>query len=125
MSTRCCESAAPCTRRRAATRRSTWRETVRPALVILDVDLPRVTGYEVCRELRDTFGEAVAIMFVSGTRAEALDRIAGLLIGADDYVLKPFDPDELVNRVRALLRRQPGNGPSPDRGTRLRMRRRF
>jgi two-component system nitrate/nitrite response regulator NarL len=88
---------------------------VRPALVILDVDLPRVTGYEVCRELRDTYGEAVAIMFVSGARAEALDRIAGFLIGADDYVLKPFDPEELLNRVRALLRRQPGNGHRPIR----------
>ena len=86
---------------------------VRPALVILDVDLPRVTGYEVCRELRDTYGEAVAIMFVSGARAEALDRIAGFLIGADDYVLKPFDPEELLNRARALLRRRPGAGPRP------------
>ncbi|MDF2732753.1 MAG: two component transcriptional regulator, winged helix family [Desertimonas sp.] len=87
--------------------------TVRPALVILDVDLPRVTGYEVCRELRDTFGDAISIMFVSGTRAEALDRVAGFLIGADDYVVKPFDPDELINRARALLRRQPGGGRRP------------
>ena len=64
--------------------------------MILDVDLPRISGYEVCRELRDAFGEAVAIMFVSGTRAEAYDRVGGLLIGADDYVVKPFDPDELL-----------------------------
>ena len=80
-------------------------ETVRPALVVLDVDLPRISGYEVCRELRDAFGDAVAIMFVSGTRAEAYDRVGGLLIGADDYVVKPFDPDELVTRARVLLRR--------------------
>ena len=89
--------------------------TVRPALVILDVDLPRVTGYEVCRELRDSVGESVGIMFVSGTRGEALDRVAGLLIGADDYVVKPFDPDELINRARALLRRRPGGGVRPIR----------
>ena len=80
-------------------------ETVRPALVVLDVDLPRISGYEVCRELRDAYGDAVAIMFVSGTRAEAYDRVGGLLIGADDYVVKPFDPDELVTRARVLLRR--------------------
>ena len=87
--------------------------TVRPALVILDVDLPQVTGYEVCRGLRDSYGDAVSIMFVSGARAEALDRIAGFLIGADDYVLKPFDPEELLNRARALLRRRPGSSPRP------------
>lgn len=79
---------------------------VRPALVILDVDLPGVTGYEVCRELRDSFGESVAVMFISGSRGEALDRVAGLLIGADDYLGKPFEPDELVGRARVLLRRQ-------------------
>jgi len=87
--------------------------TVRPALVILDVDLPRVTGYEVCRELRDSYGESLAIMFVSGVRAEALDRTAGFLIGADDYIVKPFDPDELINRARALLRRRSGGGLRP------------
>jgi DNA-binding NarL/FixJ family response regulator len=91
--------------------------TVRPLLVILDVDLPRMTGYEVCRELRDLFGESIAVMFISGARMEAIDRVAGLLIGADDYVVKPFDPDELVNRVRALLRRQ-----RPDHKDRLAVR---
>jgi DNA-binding NarL/FixJ family response regulator len=85
-------------------------ETVRPSLVILDVNLPRVTGYEVCRELRDEFGQAIAIMFVSGMRSEPLDRVAGLLIGADDYVVKPFDPDELLGRARVLLARRKGNG---------------
>ena len=78
---------------------------VRPDLVILDVSLPRVTGYEVCRELRDSFGNEIAIIFVSGTRGEALDRVAGLLIGADDYLAKPFEPDELLNRARTLLAR--------------------
>ncbi len=76
----------------------------RPALVLLDVRLPRISGYEVCRELRDMFGEDLPIVFVSGERTEALDRVAGLLLGANDYVTKPFDPDELLARVRAHLR---------------------
>jgi DNA-binding NarL/FixJ family response regulator len=80
-------------------------EAVHPKLVVLDVNLPRITGYEVCRELKDAFGESISIMFVSGLRAEPLDRVAGLLIGADDYLIKPFDPDELVTRARLLLRR--------------------
>jgi len=80
-------------------------DLVRPALVVLDVSLPRVTGYEVCHELRNMFGNDVSIMFLSGKRAEALDRVGGLLIGADDYVVKPFEPDDLVGRARALLRR--------------------
>ena len=89
---------------------------VQPALVILDVGLPRVTGYEVCHELRDSFGDSVAVMFLSGTRGEAIDRVAGLLIGADDYVVKPFDPDELINRARALLRRRAaGSRRAPQR----------
>jgi DNA-binding NarL/FixJ family response regulator len=75
----------------------------RPALVILEVLLPGVSGYEVCRELKDEFGEALPIVFVSGTRTEPADRVAGLLVGGDDYLVKPFDPDELLARVRRLL----------------------
>jgi DNA-binding NarL/FixJ family response regulator len=75
------------------------------ALVLLDVHLPDISGYEVCRELRDTFGEHLPIMFVSGTRTEAYDRVGGLLLGADDYVVKPFAHDELLARVRRLLAR--------------------
>jgi two-component system, NarL family, nitrate/nitrite response regulator NarL len=80
---------------------SVRRET--PACILLDVLLPRATGYEVCRELRDRYGEALPIVFVTGQRTEPADRVAGLLIGADDYILKPFDPDELIARVRRLL----------------------
>lgn len=76
-----------------------------PDLVVLDVQLPEMSGYEVCRELRDEFGERLPILFVSGFRTESLDRVAGLLIGADDYLVKPFAPDELIGRVRALTRR--------------------
>jgi DNA-binding NarL/FixJ family response regulator len=74
-----------------------------PDVVLLDVDLPGSSGYEVCRELRDAYGDDLAIVFVSGKRTEQLDRVGGLLIGADDYVVKPFEPDELLARVRRLL----------------------
>jgi DNA-binding NarL/FixJ family response regulator len=78
---------------------------LRPALVLLEVNLPEVSGYEVCRELREHFGEGIAIIFLSGQRTEPYDRVAGLLLGADDYVVKPFDADELLARARAALRR--------------------
>jgi DNA-binding NarL/FixJ family response regulator len=77
----------------------------KPELVLLDVCLPRASGYEVCRELRDRFGDSLGIIFLSGKRIESLDRISGLLLGADDYVVKPFDPDELLARVRTVVRR--------------------
>jgi DNA-binding NarL/FixJ family response regulator len=75
----------------------------RPALVLLDVAIPDITGYEVCHQLRETYGHTLPVVFVSGSRVESQDRVAGLLIGADDYVVKPFDGDELVARVRRLL----------------------
>jgi DNA-binding NarL/FixJ family response regulator len=75
-----------------------------PSLVLLDVQLPLVGGYEVCRELRERYGQDLPIVFVSGTRVESGDRAAGILLGADDYITKPFDPDELLARVRRLLR---------------------
>ena len=87
----------------------------RPALVVLDVGLPRISGYELCRELRDSFGEDLPIIFVSGIRTESMDRVSGLLVGADDYLVKPFDPDELLARIRTLLRRPSAHssGPAP------------
>jgi DNA-binding NarL/FixJ family response regulator len=81
-----------------------------PALVLLDIMLPGISGYEVCRRLRDRFGEQLPIIFVSATGADAHERTAGLLIGADDYVVKPFSQDELMARVRRLLiRKSPEN----------------
>jgi DNA-binding NarL/FixJ family response regulator len=77
---------------------------VQPALVLLEVNLAEVSGYEVCRELRVRFGDDIAIIFLSGDRTEPFDRVAGLLIGADDYVVKPFDEGELLARVRSALR---------------------
>jgi two-component system nitrate/nitrite response regulator NarL len=90
----------------------------RPSCVLLDVILPGVTGYEVCRELRDEHGEALPIIFVTGERTEPGDRVAGLLLGADDYVVKPFDPDELLARVRRMVARSDlvsrQNGATPE-----------
>jgi DNA-binding NarL/FixJ family response regulator len=77
----------------------------RPAAVLLDVQLDGMSGYAICRELREKFGEQLPIIFLSGARMEASDRVAGLLIGADDYMTKPLDPDELVARVRRALTR--------------------
>ncbi len=77
----------------------------RPSLVILEVDLPDANGYELCRELHDAYGDDLPVIFVSGRRTDPSDRVAGLLVGADDYIVKPFDPDELLARVRRSLRR--------------------
>jgi DNA-binding NarL/FixJ family response regulator len=75
-----------------------------PRLVILEVTLPELSGYEVCHQLREEFGEALPIIFVSAKRTEPYDRVAGILVGADDYVVKPFAADELLARVRRLYR---------------------
>jgi len=72
------------------------------ALVVLDVGLPDVNGLDLCREIRAI--REVPIIFLTA-RAEEVDRVAGLEIGADDYVTKPFSPRELSARVRAVLRR--------------------
>jgi DNA-binding NarL/FixJ family response regulator len=76
------------------------------ALVVLEVGLPDMTGYEVCRELRSERGDELPIFFLSGLRTEPLDRVAGLLLGADDFIVKPFDSDELVARVRRFVNRK-------------------
>lgn len=81
-----------------------------PLLAILDVRLPGISGYEVCGWLRSRFHDSLPIMFLSGERVEAFDRAAGLMLGADDYLLKPFSSEELLARVRGLLRR---TVPSP------------
>jgi DNA-binding response OmpR family regulator len=73
-----------------------------PEVVILDVMLPGLDGIEVCRQIR-TFSDAYILML--SARGEEIDRIMGLTVGADDYLVKPFSPRELVARVKALLRR--------------------
>jgi DNA-binding response OmpR family regulator len=78
-----------------------------PELAILDVGLPGISGYELCRELKDRFGPELPVVLVSAERTEPFDRVGGLLIGADDYIVKPFDSDEVLARVRRLLDRPP------------------
>jgi two-component system response regulator MprA len=80
----------------------------RPDLLILDVGLPVKNGFEVVQELRLRGADVPTLMLTA--RGEVSDRITGLEAGADDYVVKPFDSDELVARVRALLRRSSGQG---------------
>jgi DNA-binding NarL/FixJ family response regulator len=84
-----------------------------PSLVLLDVHLPGFSGYEICRSLREEHGQQIGIIFLSGSKTESLDRATGLGLGADDYVLKPFEPDELVARVRAVLRRSEPSSAEP------------
>ena len=78
-----------------------------PALAILDVGLPDGSGLDLCREWRQSGNEALRALpvLMLTARAEELDRVVGLELGADDYLTKPFSPRELVARVRALLRR--------------------
>ena len=95
-------------------------------LVILDLMLPRLPGEKVCRIIRDTSDVPIIMLTAKG---EVEDRIVGLELGADDYLIKPFSPRELVARVRALLRRAllsgSGNlGPGPFRHASLCLRQR-
>ncbi len=81
-----------------------------PALVVLDVGLPDMSGLDVCRELRRR-SAALPIIFLTARSAE-VDRIVGLELGADDYLVKPFSPRELTARVRAVLRRSHPAAPA-------------
>ncbi len=74
-----------------------------PALIVLDIMLPKVDGFEVCRQLRAQDDPVFIIMLTA--RDEDIDKILGLELGADDYLTKPFNPRELVARVKAILRR--------------------
>lgn len=86
-----------------------------PHLVVLDVRLGGLlSGHEVCRILKDEIRPEPAILFVSGARTESYDRVGGLLVGADDYIVKPFAADELLARVRTLLRRSAPARPAPE-----------
>jgi DNA-binding NarL/FixJ family response regulator len=76
-----------------------------PAVVVLDVELRDRSGYETCRALREMYGEALPILFVSAERTTPYDLVAGLLIGGDDYVSKPADLDELLARIVRAHRR--------------------
>lgn len=83
----------------------------KPDLVVLDLNLPGLDGLDVCRALRRE--SSVPIIMLTA-RAEEMDRLIGLELGADDYIVKPFSPRELVARVRAVLRRTQGDVQSPE-----------
>ena len=84
-----------------------------PSLVLLDVNLPLMSGFELCRRLRrDEETSRIPIIMLTA-RTEESDRVLGLQLGADDYVLKPFSMRELVARVHAVLRRSEGEGGAP------------
>jgi DNA-binding response OmpR family regulator len=77
-----------------------------PDAAVIDVELRGPSGYDLFGKLRDDFGDRFPVIFVSGVRTEAQDRVAGLLAGGDDFLTKPFDPDELAARIRVALRRR-------------------
>src|SRR3990172_7109445 len=90
----------------------TLRKTreLRPALLVLDIMMPGPDGLQVCRSLRRR--SDVPIILLTASTSD-VDKIAGLRFGADDYVTKPFNPDELLARVEAVLRRARGGGGQP------------
>jgi DNA-binding NarL/FixJ family response regulator len=90
-----------------------WAEKHRPRLAVLDVCMPGVSGYELYRRLRELHGDGVPVLFLSGERVDPIDRTAGLLLGGDDYLVKPYSPDELVARVVSLLRRSGETAAAP------------
>ena len=80
-------------------------ESFRPDIILLDIMLPVMDGWQVCREVRKTSRVPIIMLTAKG---ESMDKISGLEMGADDYVTKPFDPKELLARIRAVLRRTDG-----------------
>jgi DNA-binding response OmpR family regulator len=86
-----------------------------PDLLVLDLMLPQVDGLEICRLVRSNEATAAMPIIMLTARAEESDRIVGLEIGADDYLAKPFSPNELVARIRALLRRTTRSAPAQGR----------
>ena len=88
--------------------------SLEPTVVVLDLNLPKMDGVEVCRQIR-TFSDAYVIMLTA--KADEVDKLIGLSVGADDYMTKPFSPRELVARIRAMLRR-PRVGTGDDNSAR-------
>ena len=82
-----------------------------PDLVLLDIMLPKMDGWQVCREIRKTSGVPIIMLTAKG---ETIDKVLGLELGADDYVVKPFDTKEVMARVKAVLRRTKGDSEATE-----------
>jgi len=85
-----------------------------PDLVLLDVNLPGMDGFEVCRHLRNDPATAATPVIMLTARIDESDRVAGLDLGADDYITKPFSPKEALARIRAVLRRSDRAAAGPE-----------
>ena len=88
-----------------------------PQLILLDIRLPDISGFDICRQLRSE-GARMPILVLTA-RDEAIDKVLGLELGADDYVVKPYDLRELIARIRALLRRAYGELSEANQGKRI------
>ena len=88
----------------------------KPDLVILDIMLPEIDGYDVCKEIRKTSNTPIIMLTAKG---EVFDKVLGLELGADDYMVKPFDPKELIARVKAVLRRNNFKGEPKETRNRI------
>lgn len=88
-------------------------QALKPDLIILDLMIPKLDGLEVCARIRQQPGDKDPYILMLTAKGEEIDRIIGLSTGADDYMVKPFSPRELVARVRALLRRSLRHGNQP------------
>lgn len=88
----------------------TKHETFQPDLILLDIMLPGMDGYSVCREIRKQYATPIIMLSAKG---EVFDKVLGLELGADDYIIKPFDTKEMVARVKAVLRRYHAAQPTP------------
>lgn len=84
----------------------------KPQIAVLDVMMPNMDGFELCKKLREEFSDIGIIMLTA--RGQDIDKISGLESGADDYVVKPFNPAELILRVKAILRRMESNNKEVD-----------
>ena len=82
-------------------------ESLHPDMVVLDLMMPRMSGIDVCRTIRQTSSIPIIMLTAKG---EEIDRILGLELGADDYIVKPFSPREVLARIKAVLRRFSGKG---------------
>jgi DNA-binding response OmpR family regulator len=94
-----------------------YARTQKPQLILLDIRLPDVSGFDICRQLRSE-GARMPILMLTA-RDEAIDKVLGLELGADDYVVKPYDLRELIARIRALIRRAYGELSEVNQGKRI------